>query len=84
MYSAEFFTDESGTILMEAVVAYPWYCSDFCLEGPRKTTTSIGIADVPSETRTRHLPNTSLDSYYYFKLSGELLKFVKPRMCGVT
>ena len=69
---------------MEAVVAYMSYWPGIFLEGLRKTTISIKIADVPSETRSRHLPNTSLDCYCYANLFGELLKFVKSRMCGAT
>jgi hypothetical protein len=51
--------------------------SRLCLEGLRKTTISIGIADVPSETQTRHLPSLSIGSYCYADLSGELLNLVK-------
>jgi hypothetical protein len=39
------------------------YRPGMCLERQRKATYNIGIAGLPTEIRTEHVPNVSLERY---------------------
>jgi hypothetical protein len=58
-------SNELKRILNEAaIVAYACYYRSICLEGLKKTAeSSIRLAGVPAEIRTKHLQNTNLEHY---------------------
>jgi hypothetical protein len=46
-------------IRKEAFMAYSGYFPENCLEGLRKITKDLRIADVPAKIQTERLPNTA-------------------------
>jgi hypothetical protein len=63
--------DEMERIWKEAIVAQSKYYPRIFLEGLKKTTkNTVRTAGVAAETRTEHLPNTSLEHYYSTSVFG--------------
>jgi hypothetical protein len=62
---------ELERIWKEASIAWSMYYPRIRLEGLRKTMKTLRIADVSVDIRTEHLPNTSLERYWYTSIFGD-------------
>jgi hypothetical protein len=67
--------------MKEVIVAYWRHCPGTCLEGQKKATEELGMADVSGKIQSKHLPNNSKSFtgtlthsvLVYFRTSSQLL-----------